>query len=91
MSGTISVLDRLEPSQFRVSVCQYESLLEYPAAQDEDGNEVPSPSSMDGKEVVGVEDGYIVVGLCVGTTRHSALLAGASIPWWNGRAINGSS
>ena len=43
-----------------LEICQYEALAE--AKYDDDGNELPLPAQIDGKEVIGVEDGYIIGG-----------------------------
>jgi len=44
----------------RLEICQYEALAE--AEYDDDGNELPLPAQINGKQVIGVEDGYIIGG-----------------------------
>ena len=44
----------------KVEICQYEVLAE--VERDDDGNELPLPKHIGGKEVISVEDGYIVGG-----------------------------
>ena len=45
----------------RVEICQYEVLAEFENT-DEHGNELEIPKEYNGREVVGVEDGYLVGG-----------------------------
>jgi hypothetical protein len=54
------VLDRNHDGNAKLEICQYEALAE--AECDDDGNELPLPKHINGKEVIGVEDGYIVGG-----------------------------
>jgi hypothetical protein len=43
-----------------LEICQYEALGE--VEFDEDGNELPVPEEINGEEVIGVQDGYIMGG-----------------------------
>ena len=49
------------PGKAAVQVCRYEALAEYERPEDGE-NQTPLPTEIDGKTVVGVEDGYIVGG-----------------------------
>jgi hypothetical protein len=49
------------PGKAAIQVCRYEALAEYERPEDDEG-EIPLPAEIDGKTVVGVEDGYIVGG-----------------------------
>lgn len=42
----------------QLEICQYQVLGEVEC--DEDGNELPVPKEINGEEVIGVEDGYII-------------------------------
>lgn len=53
-------LDKNDGGTAKLEVCQYEVLAEVEC--DEDGNELPVPEHINGKEVIGVEDGYVVGG-----------------------------
>jgi hypothetical protein len=57
-------LTKNEDGTATLTICQYDVLGEYSeyCSADEDGNEPPLPNAIDGKPVVGVEDGYIVGG-----------------------------
>jgi len=49
------------PGKAALQVCRYEALAEYERPED-DESEIPLPTEIDGKAVVGVEDGYVVGG-----------------------------
>jgi hypothetical protein len=53
-------LDKNDDGTAKLEFCQYEALAE--AECDEDGNELPLPAQIDGKDIIGVEDGYVVGG-----------------------------
>jgi hypothetical protein len=53
-------LDKNDDGTAKLEICQYESLAE--AECDDDGNDLPLPTQIEGKDVIGVEDGYIVGG-----------------------------
>jgi hypothetical protein len=53
-------VDRNGDGTAKLEICRYEALTE--AEYDEDGNELPLPAQIDGKDVIGVEDDYVVGG-----------------------------
>jgi hypothetical protein len=53
-------LDKNNDGTARLEICQYEVLAE--VEYDEDGNELPLPTQIDRKDIIGVEDGYVVGG-----------------------------
>jgi hypothetical protein len=53
-------LDMNDDGTAKLEVCQYDVLAE--VEFDDDGNELPLPKHINGEEVIGVEDGYIVGG-----------------------------
>jgi hypothetical protein len=54
-------LNPIGPDKAALQVCRYEALAEYERPED-DEHEISLPAEIDGKKVVGVEDGYIVGG-----------------------------
>lgn len=53
-------LNKNDDGTATLEICQYETLAE--VEYDEDGNELPLPTQVNGKDVIGVEHGYIVGG-----------------------------
>jgi hypothetical protein len=53
-------LDQNHDGTAKLEICRYEALAE--AEFDDDGNQLPLPDQIDGKDVVGVEDDYVVGG-----------------------------
>lgn len=65
---------RLSTGRARLEICQYEALAEN-SFFDDDGNELPIPTHIDGKKVVTVEDGYVVGGDLACNDVHDAAQA----------------
>ena len=52
---------RVRPGLAAVEICKYEVLCDF-SPYDEDDNPVEIPREMDGKKVIGFEDGFLVGG-----------------------------
>ena len=56
-------LNKNDDGTAKLEVCQYEALGQVEC--DEEGNDLPVPDQINGKEVIGVEDGYIIGGTLI--------------------------